>query len=95
MKKLFCFLKPYWLFAAVSPVMMMGEVMGDLMQPKLLTYIIDNGITAGDMGYVVSMGLLMLLIVAIGGFLVFSVPTRRQRRLRERAGTCVSPLIKR
>lgn len=68
MKKLFRFLKPYWLFAVVSPLMMMGEVFADLMQPKLMSGIVDRGLENGDMGYVIRTGLLMLLIVLVGGF---------------------------
>lgn len=68
MKKLFRFLKPYWLFAVISPLMMMGEVFADLMQPKLMSGIVDRGLENGDMGYVIRTGLLMLLIVLVGGF---------------------------
>lgn len=68
MKKLFRFLKPYWFLALVSPLMMAGEVFGDLLQPKLMSKIVDNGITSGDMGYVIRTGILMLIIVMIGGF---------------------------
>ncbi len=68
MKKLFRFLKPYWFFAVISPLMMMGEVFADLLQPKLMSGIVDNGLQNGDMGYVVRTGLLMLAIVLLGGF---------------------------
>lgn len=68
MKKLFRFLKPYWFFALISPLMMMGEVFADLMQPKLMSGIVDRGLENGDMGYVIRTGLLMLLIVLVGGF---------------------------
>ena len=68
MRKLFRFLKPYWFFAVISPLMMMGEVFADLMQPKLMSGIVDRGLENGDMGYVIRTGLLMLLIVLVGGF---------------------------
>ncbi len=68
MKKLFRFLKPYWFFAVISPLMMMGEVFADLLQPKLMSEIVDKGLEQGDMGYVVRIGILMLVIVLIGGF---------------------------
>ncbi|MBR6537395.1 MAG: ABC transporter ATP-binding protein [Lachnospiraceae bacterium] len=47
---------------------MMGEVFADLMQPKLMSGIVDRGLENGDMGYVIRTGLLMLLIVLVGGF---------------------------
>ncbi len=68
MKKLFRFLKPYWFFAVISPLMMMGEVFADLLQPKLMSGIVDRGLENGDMGYVIRTGILMLLIVLVGGF---------------------------
>lgn len=68
MKKLFKFLKPYWFLALVSPLMMAGEVLGDLFQPKLMAKIVDHGIKSGDMGYAIRTGILMLVIVMIGGF---------------------------
>ncbi len=68
MRRLFRFLKPYWMFAVISPLMMMGEVFADLMQPKLMSGIVDNGLENGDMVYVVRTGILMLLIVLVGGF---------------------------
>ncbi len=67
MKKLIKFLKPYWFFALISPLMMMGEVTADLFQPKLMSKIVDQGISSGNMGYVIRTGLLMLSIVLIGG----------------------------
>ena len=68
MKKLFRFLKPYWFFALISPLMMMGEVFADLLQPKLMSGIVDKGLQNGDMGYVVRTGVIMLAIVLAGGF---------------------------
>jgi len=68
MKKLFRFLKPYWFFALISPLMMMGEVFADLLQPKLMSGIVDSGLQKGDMGYVIRTGVFMLCIVLVGGF---------------------------
>ncbi len=44
MKKLSKYLKPYWLSAAVSPLLMMGEVLADLCLPFLMSFIVDFGI---------------------------------------------------
>ena len=35
MKKLLPYLKPYWFVALISPLMMIGEVVGDLCLPYL------------------------------------------------------------
>ena len=68
MKKLLKYLKPYWLFAILSPILMIGEVLIDLYQPKLMSRIVDEGILGnGGITLVVETGLLMLGLVVIGG----------------------------
>lgn len=47
MKKLARFLRPYWYLVLISPIMMMGEVIADLFQPKLMSVIVDGGILGG------------------------------------------------
>ncbi len=42
--KLAKYLKPYIIFAIISPLLMIGEVMADLSLPKLMSYIVDYGI---------------------------------------------------
>jgi len=68
MKKLFKYLKPYWLIALMSPLLMIGEVVIDLLQPELMSKIVDIGIFGGDMDYIISTGLKMLGLVVVGGF---------------------------
>lgn len=49
MKKIFQYLKKYSLLAVLSPILMIGEVAADLCLPKLMTVIVDCGISAnGD-----------------------------------------------
>ena len=48
MKKLFKYLKPYAVFAVLSPLFMIGEVTADLMLPYLMSYIVDYGIYEKD-----------------------------------------------
>lgn len=66
--KLIKYLKPYWLFAILSPLLMIGEVVVDLLQPKLMATIVDNGVLAGNMELTVKTGILMFVLVIIGGF---------------------------
>lgn len=49
MKKLFGYLKPYAVFAILSPLFMIGEVTADLMLPYLMSYIVDFGIYEKNM----------------------------------------------
>lgn len=44
MKKLLPYLKPYWFVALISPLMMIGEVLGDLCLPYLMSYIVSFGV---------------------------------------------------
>ena len=44
MRKLFKFLKPYWVYAVLSPLLMIGEVTADLCLPYLMSYIVNYGI---------------------------------------------------
>lgn len=44
MKKLLPYLKPYWFVALISPLMMIGEVLGDLCLPYLMSYIVNYGV---------------------------------------------------
>ncbi len=66
--KLKKYLKPYLLFAILSPILMIGEVGVDLLQPKLMARIVNDGILSGNMNVTVTTGILMLILVVIGGF---------------------------
>ncbi len=43
------YLKPYLLFAIISPLLMIGEVAADLCLPYLMSYIVDYGIAEGGL----------------------------------------------
>lgn len=65
--KLSKYLKPYALFAVLTPISMVGEVLGDLLQPKLMSKIVDDGVLGQDMNLIIRTGLLMLLVLIGGG----------------------------
>jgi len=67
--KLRSYLKPYWLFALFSPLLMIGEVVVDLMQPKLMAKIVDEGVLGQNISVIISTGVQMLLLVILGGFM--------------------------
>lgn len=71
--KVLRYLKPYWLFALLCPLAMILEVSMDLLQPTLMSDIVDNGIlgTASadeNLRYVLITGLKMLVFSLIGCF---------------------------
>ena len=65
--KLLKYLKPYWFWALLSPLTMIGEVMADLWQPKLMETLINEGVLKSDQELLVAVGLRMLLVVLMGG----------------------------
>ena len=65
--KLSKYLKPYALFAVLTPLSMVGEVLGDLLQTKLMSKIVDDGVLGQDMNLIIRTGLLMLLVLIGGG----------------------------
>ena len=65
--KLIKYIKPYILFALLAPLSMAGEVAVDLMQPKLMSTIVDDGVLGGDMELIIRTGVTMLILIIIGG----------------------------
>ena len=65
--KLAKYLKPYWIFAILAPLTMIGEVSIDLMQPKLMAKIVNEGVIGQDLALIISTGILMLGLTAVGG----------------------------
>lgn len=65
--KLARYLKPYILFALLTPLAMIGEVLVDLLQPKLLSQIVDDGVLLQNMEVIIQTGIIMMLTIVIGG----------------------------
>ena len=67
------FLKKYWFFAVLASAFMVGEVLVDLIQPRLMETIVDEGILGinnggvSDIPLIASTGIRMILIVIVGG----------------------------
>jgi ATP-binding cassette subfamily B multidrug efflux pump len=69
-RKLAKYLKPYWRWAVLAPLLMVLEVSMDLMQPRMIQRIVDEGINAQNMAVVIQTGLWMIglaFLGAIGG----------------------------
>jgi ATP-binding cassette subfamily B multidrug efflux pump len=70
LSKLLKYLKPYWFSAILAPLLMVLEVAMDLMQPRMIQRIVDEGIAQLDLNVVIQTGLLMIglaLLGAVGG----------------------------
>lgn len=61
------FLKKYWWIGLIGSLFMVGEVLIDLIQPKMMAQIVDEGILKGNEGLVWSVGIRMILVVFLGG----------------------------
>ena len=61
------YVRQYLFFAILGGVFMVGEVMMDLLQPEIMSRIVDDGVLAGNMMLIWQLGLKMIVLVLIGG----------------------------
>lgn len=67
------YIKPYIYAFILGPLLMIVEVIGEVVMPKLLQLIIDNGVGtqgSGDTGYIIKIGILMVItaiLMLLGG----------------------------
>jgi ATP-binding cassette, subfamily B, multidrug efflux pump len=66
MLKIIRMLKPYRIPIAAIVVLVFTQCMCDLYLPNLMSDIVNNGITNGDVPYILQMGTLMLLVALLG-----------------------------
>ncbi len=70
MKTWLKYVKPYWPFFVLGPLCMIVEVVGEVLMPKFLQGIIDNGAVNPNVGYILAAGGLMIataLLMMLGG----------------------------
>ena len=70
MKRWMQYVKPYWVYFTVGPLMMIVEVLGEVFMPKFMAQIINNGVANQNVGYIIGMGVLMLvtaILMMLGG----------------------------
>lgn len=66
------YITPYLSSFVIGPLMMLTEVAGEVMLPKFMSMIINNGVASRNVAYIGKMGALMVLTVlfmAVGGIL--------------------------
>lgn len=66
MKFLNKYIKKYWKLFSAAVLCLMVEALCDLMQPTIMSKIVDVGVEGRDMNYVLKMGGVMLLVTALG-----------------------------
>lgn len=70
MKRYKKYITPYLSAFIIGPLLMLTEVAGEIMLPKLMSLIINNGIANRNISYIVTVGLIMIgttLLMAISG----------------------------
>lgn len=66
MKKVLSYLKGYWLESLLGPLFKLLEASFELIVPFVIAAIIDKGIPSADAGYVIRMGLILVLLGLVG-----------------------------
>lgn len=70
MKRYWKYIKPYLAYFIIGPILMLTEVVGEVLIPKLMSLIINNGIVTNNVPYIIKIGLIMavaVILMAIGG----------------------------
>lgn len=65
LRELFRYLRPYWRWAVLAPLMMTLEVAMDLLQPRMVQRIIDQGLARHDLNVVLQSGAWMVVLAAV------------------------------
>lgn len=60
--------KGFRLVSVLTPVMMIGEVVMEMIIPRLMSSIIDNGVMAGNMAHIYRIGGMMVVVALVGLF---------------------------
>ena len=66
MNKLLRFLRPYWAAVLLAPLFMILEVSMDLLQPRFMASIVNDGVMTGDIEMIWSIGIRMIIVALIG-----------------------------
>lgn len=65
MKRYWKYIKPYLPAFIIGPLMMIVEVIGEVVLPKLMANIINVGVANGSAGYITGTGALMILVALL------------------------------
>lgn len=65
MKRYLKYARPYAGAFILGPVLMIAEVIGEIMLPKMMSLIINNGVAQRDSGYIIRVGLAMAFVAAL------------------------------
>ena len=67
-KRLSKCIREYWRDTILTPTLVIGEVVMEVLMPLFMAQLIDNGIELGDMSYVIKMGFALLVAAFVSLF---------------------------
>ncbi len=70
MKRYWKYIKPYLGYFIIGPILMLSEVVGEVLMPKFMAMIINDGVANGNVGTIAKIGFYMVItavIMGIGG----------------------------
>ncbi|MBO7357585.1 MAG: ABC transporter ATP-binding protein [Lachnospiraceae bacterium] len=70
MKRYWKYIKPYLGYFIIGPILMLSEVVGEVLMPKFMAMIINDGVAEGNVATIVRIGLYMIItaiVMGIGG----------------------------
>ena len=66
LKHILRFLRPHWKWAVLSPLFVATEVVAELLQPYIMSNIVNQGVLGGNSSLIVPMGIQMVVIALLG-----------------------------
>ena len=66
-RKIFRYLKPYTVMIVFSVALMIAEVASNVLQPKYMEQIVDDGVMQMNMDVITRAGIMMLVVAVAGG----------------------------
>lgn len=61
------YIKKHWMWCVICPLFMVGEIAMSLLQPSMMTQIVDKGVLEQNMELIFAVGTKMILLVVLGG----------------------------
>lgn len=79
MKRYKKYMTPYLSAFIIGPLLMLTEVVGEIMLPKLMSLIINNGVAGRDIRYIMTIGIVMVLTTFVMALGESAAPISRPR----------------
>lgn len=70
--KILRYMKPYWLLAILSPIVLTGEIVAELSLPRIMANMVNIGIGRNQPEVIYQLGINMMLLVVLGGICGFT-----------------------